>query len=117
MNRFFRSALFPLVIIAALVWLALQTLGTHSSKTVSHSTYDFIKQVQTAPNSIQDVSIDPNKQSITATVSGTKWSLHYASPQSEATIEKYMTTQGVDFNSKGVGTSPWWSIARGWRSR
>ena len=82
MNRFFRSALFPLVIIAALVWLALQTLGTHSSKTVSHSTYDFIKQVQTAPNSIQDVSIDPNKQSITATVSGTKWSLHYASPQS-----------------------------------
>jgi hypothetical protein len=26
-NRFFRSALFPLVIIAALVWLALQTLG------------------------------------------------------------------------------------------
>ena len=113
MNRFFRSALFPLVIIAALVWLALQTLGTHSSKTVSHSTYDFIKQVQTAPNSIQDVSIDPNKQSITATVSGTKWSLHYASPQSEATIEKYMTTQGVDFNSKGVGTSPWWSILTG----
>ena len=29
MNRFFRSALFPLVIIAALVWLALQTLGGH----------------------------------------------------------------------------------------
>ncbi|HET8556957.1 MAG TPA: ATP-dependent zinc metalloprotease FtsH, partial [Gaiellaceae bacterium] len=115
MNRFFRSALFPLVIIAALVWLALQTLGTHSSKTVSHSTYDFIKQVQTAPNSIQDgsVSIDPNKQSITATVNGTKWSLHYASPQSEATIEKYMTAQGVNFNSKGVGTSPWWSILTG----
>ena len=33
MNRFFRSALFPLVIIAALVWLALQTLGGHSTKT------------------------------------------------------------------------------------
>jgi cell division protease FtsH len=112
-NRFFRSALFPLVIIAALVWLALQTLGTHSSKTVSHSTYDFIKQVQTAPNTVQDVSIDPNKQSITATVSGTKWSLHYASPQSEATIEDYMTKEGVDFNSKGVGTSPWWSILTG----
>jgi cell division protease FtsH len=112
-NRFFRSALFPLVIIAALVWLALQTLGTHGSKTVSHSTYDFIRQVQTAPRSVQDVSIDPNKQSITATVSGTKWSLHYASPQSEATIEKYMTAGGVDFNSKGVGSSPWWSILTG----
>ena len=34
MNRFFRSALFPLVIIAALVWLALQTLGGHGTKSV-----------------------------------------------------------------------------------
>ena len=33
MNRFFRSALFPLIIIAALVWLALQTLGAHGTKT------------------------------------------------------------------------------------
>ena len=31
-NRFFRSALFPLIIIAALVWLALQTLGSHGTK-------------------------------------------------------------------------------------
>ncbi|MDX6543478.1 MAG: hypothetical protein QOK32_1081, partial [Gaiellaceae bacterium] len=31
MNRFFRSALFPLVIIAALVWLALQTLSGHNA--------------------------------------------------------------------------------------
>ena len=33
MNRFFRSALFPLVIIAALVWLALQTLSGHNAPT------------------------------------------------------------------------------------
>ena len=32
MNRFFRSALFPLIIIAALVWLALQTLGGNGQK-------------------------------------------------------------------------------------
>ncbi|HKC78202.1 MAG TPA: ATP-dependent zinc metalloprotease FtsH, partial [Gaiellaceae bacterium] len=113
MNRFSRSELFPLVIIAALVWLALQTLGTHNSKTVSHSTYDFIQQVQTDPNSVQKVSIDPNKQSISATVSGTPWSLHYASPESEANIEKLMTGQGVNFNSKGIGSSPWWSILTG----
>jgi cell division protease FtsH len=112
-NRFFRSALFPLVIIAALVWLALQTLGTHGGKPQGHSTYAFIQQVQTDPTSVQDVSIDPNKQSISATVSGQKWSLHYASPESEASIEKLMTGQGVDFNSKGIGSSPWWSILTG----
>jgi len=37
-NRFFRSALFPLVIIAALVWLALQTLGGGHGKS-EHLTY------------------------------------------------------------------------------
>ena len=30
MNRFFRSALFPLVVIVLLVWLASQTLIPHS---------------------------------------------------------------------------------------
>jgi len=37
-NRFFRSALFPLIIIAALVWLALQTLGSHSTKVEKQTT-------------------------------------------------------------------------------
>ena len=46
MNRFFRSALFPLIIIAALVWLALQTLGSHGPKAVKETTADVYKQVQ-----------------------------------------------------------------------
>ena len=45
MNRFFRSALFPLVIIAALVWLALQTLGGSNTKTTLLTTSDFIQKV------------------------------------------------------------------------
>ena len=44
MNRFFRSALFPLVIIAALVWLALQTLGGHSSAQSSKLTLSAVQQ-------------------------------------------------------------------------
>ena len=62
MNRFFRSALFPLVIIAALVWLALQTLGGHSQKTTTHTTSQFITDVQNSPTTIKDVVIDPNKR-------------------------------------------------------
>jgi cell division protease FtsH len=110
-NRFFRSALFPLVIIAALVWLALQTLGTHSSKTSPWTTSKLYQQVHSAPGTVSNVSIDPNKQSISAMVTGYgKISVHYASPQSEAAIEKTMLDKHVDFNSKGVGSSPWWSI-------
>ncbi|HJQ51528.1 MAG TPA: ATP-dependent zinc metalloprotease FtsH [Gaiellaceae bacterium] len=111
MNRFFRSALFPLVIIAALVWLALQTLGTHGGKSSAWETSQLYQQVASAPGTVSDVSIDPNKQSITAMVANQgKISVHYASPQSEASLERVMLNNDVKFNSKGVGTSPWWSI-------
>ena len=45
MNRFFRSALFPLVIIAALVWLALQTLGGHGTPVKKATTSEVIQQI------------------------------------------------------------------------
>jgi cell division protease FtsH len=109
-NRFFRSALFPLIIIAALVWLALQTLGSHGTKTTQWTTARLYTTVRSDPASVHDVTIDPNKQSITATVGGQSVSVHYATPESEAAIEKTMLANQVDFNSKGVGTSPWWSI-------
>ncbi|HEY8317044.1 MAG TPA: ATP-dependent metallopeptidase FtsH/Yme1/Tma family protein, partial [Gaiellaceae bacterium] len=111
MNRFFRSALFPLIIIAALVWLALQTLGAHGTKTTPLSTAQLYQDIRGANSAqVTGVTIDPNKQSISATVAGKKVSVHYATPQSEAAIEALMLKNKVDFNSKGVGSSPWWSI-------
>jgi cell division protease FtsH len=115
-NRFFRSALFPLVIIAALVWLALQTLGSHNTATKSQTTSQFIDAIN--QGQIQGpVSIDPNKQSMTATIGGKQVTVHYATDQSEYSIEQAMrapaTGTPVEFNSKGVGSSPWWSILTG----
>src|SRR5579864_3163345 len=112
-NRFFRSALFPLVIIAALVWLALQTLGSHSTKATAETTSQLYQQVKNATAQVTNVVIDPNKQSIAATVNGKPVTVHYATPQSEAALEQLMLSKNVDFNSKGVGSSPWWSILTG----
>jgi cell division protease FtsH len=109
-NRFFRSALFPLIIIAALVWLALQTLGSHGTKTAQWTTARLYQEIRDQPGAVHDVTVDPNKQSLTATVNGQSVSVHYATAESEAAIEKVMLAKQVDFNSKGVGTSPWWSI-------
>jgi cell division protease FtsH len=117
-NRFFRSALFPLVIIAALVWLALQTLGGSKTNATPETTGQFIQDVNHGliqSSSKTPVTIDPNKQSITATKrDGSTVTVHYATDQSEFSIEQAMKdpTNGppVDFNSKGVGSSPWWSI-------
>ncbi len=123
MNRFFRSALFPLVIIAALVWLALQTLGHNNSKSVAMTTSGFIQAVnkgQVTSSAESPVTIDPNKQSITAMIGTNQVTVNYATPQSEYAIEQAMQAPAgkilrrpylpVNFNSKGVGSSPWWSI-------
>jgi cell division protease FtsH len=99
------------------VWLALQTLGGHNTANKSETTSQFIDavnsgQVTSSPQS--PVTIDPNKQSVTATINGSQVTVHYATDQSEFAIEQAMRnpTNGapVDFNSKGVGSSPWWSI-------
>jgi cell division protease FtsH len=110
LNRFFRSALFPLIIIAALVWLALQTLGGSGQKATAWTTARAYAQIRDNPGQVSAVTIDPNKQSLQLVVADKKYSVHYATDQSEAALEQVMLKQNVDFNSKGVGSSPWWSI-------
>jgi cell division protease FtsH len=111
LNRFFRSALFPLIIIAALVWLALQTLGSHGTKTTQATTSRVYTLIRTGQVNGDGVTVDPNRQSLTlTTLSGQRYSVHYASPQAEASLEQTMISHHVAFNSKGVGGSPWWSI-------
>jgi cell division protease FtsH len=118
-NRFFRSALFPLVIIAALVWLAITTLGHSTSNNQSETTSEFIHAVNTGQiqsSQASPVTIDPNKQSISGKLNnGNTVTVHYATDQSEFAIEQAMKNPAnggppVVFNSKGVGSSPWWSI-------
>jgi cell division protease FtsH len=113
MNRFFRSALFPLVIIAALVWLALQTLGGHGQKVEKKTTSEVIGMIQRDPGRIDKVVINPNKHQfeVIPTASGApKIFVHYATDQSEAAVEQAMLDNNVEFDSKGTGSSPWWSI-------
>jgi cell division protease FtsH len=117
-NRFFRSALFPLVIIAALVWLALQTLGGSNSKSAKYTysqVYNQVLQCPTAgesgPCPIQEIVFNPNKNELQVKYeSGKKATVHYPSEQVVPDIQKAMHDHGVLFDSKGTGSSPWWSI-------
>jgi cell division protease FtsH len=111
-NRFFRSALFPLVIIAALVWLALQTLGGNGQKVEKKTTSEVIQMIEKNPGSIQKVVISPNKHEFTVERTGgqPKIKVHYATDQAEAAVEQKMIDNNVEFDSKGTGSSPWWSI-------
>jgi len=81
-NRFFRSALFPLIVIAALVWLAIQTLSGHSHKTEKATLSQVQQRIASESGTIKDAQFTPNKRELTIeTTDGKKISVHYPSDQ------------------------------------
>lgn len=112
MNRFFRSALFPLVVIVLLVYLASQTLMPRrdSGKDLTYS--QLIDETQ--KGNVSEVTFSPNRQSIEAVLdSGTKVKVNYPSAQSQVAYEKILQANNVTYDSKGIGTSAWWAILTG----
>ncbi|MGH3016850.1 MAG: ATP-dependent metallopeptidase FtsH/Yme1/Tma family protein, partial [Gaiellaceae bacterium] len=113
MNRFFRSALFPLIVIVLLVYLASQTLipDQKAAKKVTYS--DLIQRVQKDPDSIELIVFNPKKQQITATPSNEddpKVKVNYPTPQSQIEFQNLLERKDVAFDSKGVGSSAWWGL-------
>ncbi|MBA3718141.1 MAG: cell division protein FtsH, partial [Actinobacteria bacterium] len=111
MNRFFRSALFPLIVIVLLVYLASQTLMRGGGKEVKTTLSALIQQVKTQPAEFKDFTFDPNKQKISyERQDGAKGSVSYPTPQAQIQFQNLLESRSVQFDSKGVGSSPWWSI-------
>jgi cell division protease FtsH len=111
LNRFFRSALFPLIVIVLLVYLASQTFmgGGKDSKKYTYSQLQ--EQVRNRPDSVKEVTFGPNKREVKAELSdGTKIKTHYPSDQSQEAFEQLLIKKGVEFDSKGTGSSAWWTI-------
>jgi cell division protease FtsH len=111
-NRFFRSALFPLVVIVLLVYLASQTLmpKRDSGKNLTYS--QLIDE--TKKGNVSEVTFNPSRQSISAVLdSGTKVTVNYPSPESQLSYQKVLEANNVTFDSKGIGTSAWWALLTG----
>jgi len=112
-NRFFRSALFPLIVIVLLVYLASQTL-IPKSKAPRKVTYsELIQKAQDCGSScVQEVIFSPSKRQITAQIIGQdkKWKVNYPSDQSQIAFQTLLQRKHITFDSKGTGSSPWWSI-------
>jgi cell division protease FtsH len=109
-NRFFRSAFFPLIVIVALAWLAVKVFETNSGTTKKFQTSQFFQIVENHPSEVSNVTIDPNHQSITFDFRSKHYGVNYASSEAEAPVETLMREKGVAFNSNGIGGSPWIGI-------
>jgi cell division protease FtsH len=106
-NRFFRSALFPLIVIVLLVFLASRTLIPSGEEGEKVTYSELIQQAENG--NVQEVLFTPSRQQIDATlVGGDKVKVNYVSPQSALDLEHVLKEENVTYDSKGTGGS-WWS--------
>jgi cell division protease FtsH len=112
LSRFFRSALFPLIVIVLLVYLASQTFLPGRSDESTKITYSqLIELVETQPGSIESILFVPKGRAIEAKLtSGKKFKVNYPSDQSQVAFQEKLEDKNVAFDSKGTGDSAWWSI-------
>jgi cell division protease FtsH len=109
LNRFFRSALFPLIVIVLLVYLASSQLmgGNKDEKKVTYS--EFRNYVKT--DQVENATFTPNKREIKFQLKDeTDGKVNYPSDQSAPEITALMEQHEVAFDSKGKGGS-WWGSA------
>jgi cell division protease FtsH len=108
-NRFFRSALFPLIVIVLLVYLASQTLipdGDAQQKLK----YSELKE-HIADGNVQEAVFNPNRNQLSGTlVGGDKFKVNYPSDLSALEVEELLEADNVTFDSKGKGGSWWGSL-------
>src|SRR5215210_664942 len=106
-NRFFRSALFPLIVIVLLVYLASQTLIPRKDAQEKVSYSEFIQQAEAG--NVQEATFSPTRQEIKGTlVGGDKVKVNYPNDQSAFALEEVLKDQNIPYDSKGKGSS-WWS--------
>jgi cell division protease FtsH len=114
LNRFFRSALFPLIVIVLLVFLASRTLLPGGSNDTQKLTYSqLIAKVETDPTSIKSVLFVPKSREIQAELTdGSKVKVNYPTDQSQFAFQERLedASTPIAFDSKGTGDSAWWSI-------
>ena len=109
MNRFFRSSLFPLIIIVVLVYLASQTLLPGRSEQQKMTYSQLIQKVEAG--AVNEVLFTPNRQQITAElVEGGKVKVNYPTPQSATQFQNLLERENIKFDSKGTGSSAWWAL-------
>jgi cell division protease FtsH len=112
LSRFFRSALFPLIVIVLLVYLASQTFLPGRSDESQKITYSqLIELVETQPDSIESILFVPKGRGIEAKLtSGKKFKVNYPTDESQIKFQDTLEQRNVQFDSKGTGDSAWWSI-------
>src|SRR6187401_3423550 len=112
MNRFFRSGLLPLILIVLVVYLASSQFMGGGKNSTKVTLSEFTQRVESGQ--VSSAVFNPPKQSISFKYgSDQKGTVHYPSEQSVPGLQRLLDENHVTYDSKGVGSSAWWSILTG----
>ncbi|HZB85881.1 MAG TPA: ATP-dependent zinc metalloprotease FtsH [Gaiellaceae bacterium] len=113
MSRFFRSALFPLIVIVLLVYLASRTLLPSDDEGPKMTYSQLITAIEENPSQFQQVVFSPKGRSIEAVYTDPdkpEAKVNYPSDESQIEFQNLLERQGIVFDSEGTGDSAWWSF-------
>jgi len=107
----FRNALFPLIVVAALVWLAVSSLGG-SDDSPNRITYSqVLNQVRHQPRAIESVIFHPSTQEVELRYADdTKAKVAYPVDESAYALQQLLEEKHIIFDAKRTGSSAWWDI-------
>lgn len=110
MSRFFRSALFPLILIVLLVYLASQVLLPRDGEAEKVTYSEFVADVRSNPGAIELVTFEPKDQAVNVALTNEKeFKVHYPTEESAFELQSLLVREGVTFDSEGTGAA-WWSF-------
>jgi cell division protease FtsH len=111
LNRFFRSAFFPLLVIVALAWLASETLRGDDGKSRKITFSEVRNIVNNDPESIEKVTFDPKKHGVKVDFKDeTTAKVNYSTDESQENFERLLIDRDVAYDSKGTGSSAVWVL-------
>ena len=107
-----RTALFPLILVAALVWLGVQTLGGDDESGQRRVTFSrVLQQVRSTPEALQSVTFHPSTQEVEVTYQdGTTAKTAYPVDQSAFALQQLLEEKQILFDAKRTASSGWWEI-------
>ena len=109
MGRLVRNALFPLVVVVLLVYLASQTLLPGHTAAVRVEYGDFLARVDSAPQAVRKVTFNRDSQVVEAEFRDhTKIKAKYTTDASAFALEQRLRRTGVRIDS--ASNTDWWSV-------
>jgi ATP-dependent Zn protease len=105
------KALFPLLVIVLLVYLASQTLLGPDDRGGRIAYGDLITKVERSPQTVESVRFIPKSNGIRVTLrNGKTLTSNYPTEASQLEFQHLLRDRNVHFESSGTGNSAWWSM-------